>query len=66
MYRNFDILSDVRCIFYQINLYLIGKYDVTKVVFNTFNLEPMTGVQDYQMELIEVTVHLDRPNQLEV
>ena len=26
----------------------------------------MTGIQDYQIKLIEVTVHLDRPNQLEV
>ena len=42
------------------------KYGVTKVVFNAVNLEPMTGVQDYQIKLIEVTAHLDRPNQLEV
>ena len=42
------------------------KYGVTKVVFNAVNLEPMTGVQNYQIKLIEVTAHLDRPNQLEV
>ena len=42
------------------------KYGVPKVVLNTVNLERMTGIQDYQIKLIEVTVHLDRPNQLEV
>ena len=29
-------------------------------------LEPITGLQDYQLVLIELTNDLDRPNQLEV
>ena len=36
------------------------------IKFNVVNLEPMNGVQNYQIILIELTDNLDRPNQLEV